>query len=101
MQKLFYYWNKAFEFSFFIVRYAEGQVSAWQSATLLPINCKFVRPVPARIEQPVSQSGNLLVVVPRTINALNQHGKEAVKTNIHMPVRVPPQAENTTSNALQ
>ena len=30
------------------------QVSAWQSATLLPIGCKSVQPVPARVEEPVS-----------------------------------------------
>ncbi len=31
-----------------------GQVSAWQSATLLPISCKSVQPVPARVEEPGS-----------------------------------------------
>ncbi len=30
------------------------QVSAWQSATLLPISCNSVQPVPARVEEPVS-----------------------------------------------
>ena len=30
------------------------QVSAWQSATLLPISCKSVQPVPAWVEEPVS-----------------------------------------------
>ncbi len=29
-------------------------VSAWLSATLLPISCKSVQPVPARVEDPVS-----------------------------------------------
>ena len=31
-----------------------GQVSAWQSATLLPIRCKSVQPVPARVDEPAS-----------------------------------------------
>ncbi len=30
------------------------QVSVWQSATLLPISCKSVHPVPSRVEEPVS-----------------------------------------------
>ena len=30
------------------------QVSAWQSATLLAINCKSVQPVPARVDEPVN-----------------------------------------------
>ena len=30
------------------------QVRAWQSAILLPISCKSVQPVPARVEEPVS-----------------------------------------------
>ncbi len=30
------------------------QVSAWQSATLLPISCNWLQPVPARVEEPVS-----------------------------------------------
>ncbi len=33
---------------------SSGQVSAWQSATLLPISCKSVQPVPAWLEEPVS-----------------------------------------------
>ena len=35
-------------------KYTSGQVIAWQSATLLPISCKSVRPVSARVEEPVS-----------------------------------------------
>ncbi len=31
-----------------------GQVSAWQSAALLPISCKSAQPVPAWVEEPVS-----------------------------------------------
>ena len=31
---------------------AYGQVSAWQSQTLLPISCKSVQPVPALVEEP-------------------------------------------------
>ncbi len=34
--------------------YYYGQVSELQSATLLPISCKSVQPVPARVEEPVS-----------------------------------------------
>ena len=45
-----------------------GQVSAWQSATLLPISCKSVQPVPARVEEPVS-------LVKLSQDALSQHGK--------------------------
>ena len=33
----------------------ECQVSAWQSATLLPISCKSAQPVSTRVEEPVSQ----------------------------------------------
>ena len=31
-------------------------VSVWQSATLLPISCKSVHPVPAKVEEPVVAS---------------------------------------------
>ena len=31
-----------------------GQVSTWQSATLLPISCKSAQPVTARVDKPVS-----------------------------------------------
>ena len=46
----------------------EGHVCAWQSAIQLLISYKSVQPVPARVEEPVSHIGNLLVVVPRTIH---------------------------------
>ncbi len=32
-----------------------GQVSIWQSATLLPISCKYLQPVPDWVEQPLAQ----------------------------------------------
>ncbi len=32
----------------------QRQISAWQSATLLPISCKSVQPVPVRVEEHVS-----------------------------------------------
>ncbi len=38
-----------------------SQISAWQSATLLPKSCQSVQPVPARVEEPVNpvrQSSN-------------------------------------------
>ncbi len=38
-----------------------SQVSAWQSATLLPISCNSVQPVPAQVEElvsPVKQSSS-------------------------------------------
>ena len=41
----------------------------WLSATLLPISCRSVQPVPAQVEEPVSPvrlTG--LVMVPRTIH---------------------------------
>ncbi len=44
-----------------------GQISVWQSATLLPISCKSVPPVPAWVEEPGSSVRQLLMVVPRTI----------------------------------
>ncbi len=37
-----------------MVKFHFGQVSDWQSVTLLPISCKSVQPVPARVEEPVS-----------------------------------------------
>ena len=51
------------------------QVSAWQSATLLPISCKSAQSVPARVEEPVSpvrqsSSGSTL-----SQDALSQHEK--------------------------
>ena len=39
---------------FAIYKYGASQISAWQSATLLPISCNSVQSVPARIEEPVS-----------------------------------------------
>ncbi len=45
------------------------QVSAWQSATLIPISCKSAQPVPARVEESVSPvRRSSIVVVPRTIH---------------------------------
>ncbi len=82
-----------------------GQVSAWQSATLLPISCKSVRPVSARVENPVSpvrqssygSSKNNLTL---SQVALSQHGKVGCQ-NWHTPASayfVLPQAENTIAN---
>ena len=47
----------------------KGQVTAWQSVTLLPITCKSVQPLPARVEEPVcpvrqSPSGGVTNKVP-------------------------------------
>ena len=39
-----------------------GQVSAWQSTTLLPISCKWVQPVPAWVEEPVNQVRQILLL---------------------------------------
>ena len=44
-------WNSL---SNYIWAKCKDKVSAWQSATLLPISCKSVLPVPARVEEPVS-----------------------------------------------
>ena len=66
---------------FFGTSYVSGQVSVWQSATLLPISCRSVQPVPARVEEPVGPESNLLAVVPRTIHPFQAStGKWAVKT---------------------
>ncbi len=41
-----------------------GQVSAWQSATLPPINCKSLQPVLlAWVEEPESTVNNVLVLI--------------------------------------
>ena len=39
---------------FYSVKKRSGQVSAWQSAALLPISCTSVSPVPSWVEEPVS-----------------------------------------------
>ena len=66
----------------FIVTYLCGQVSAWQSATLLPISCNSVQPVPAWVKEPVSPvshscSSGVTIHEQSTLsqNALRQHGK--------------------------
>ncbi len=48
------------------------QLSVRQSATLLPISCKSVQPVPAWVEEP-AQNGNLLSTLSQDV--LSQHGK--------------------------
>ena len=55
------------------------QVRAWQSATLLPISCKAVLPVPARVEEPISPSKAIFkrwCYEQSTLSqdALSQHG---------------------------
>ena len=54
-----------------------GPVSAWQSATLLPISCKLVRPVPARVEEPGSPARQPRCHEQSTLSqdALSQHLK--------------------------
>ena len=58
-----------------------GQVSAWLSATLLPISCKSAQPVPAWLEEPVSRpvrqssSSGVTNNPPLFQDALSQHGK--------------------------
>ena len=44
----------SFVMRFFYVFSYPRQVSAWQSATLLPISCKSSQPVPAQVEEPFS-----------------------------------------------
>ncbi len=50
-------------------RYIKGQVSVWQSATLLPKSCKSVQPVPARVLT--------MVMVPRSIHPFPRCRKPA------------------------
>ncbi len=52
------------------------QVSAWQSATLLPISCKSLQPVPAWVEGPVSparqsSSGGVTMPYARKVGCQN------------------------------
>ena len=59
------------------------QVSAWQTATLLPISCKSEQPVPARVEEPVSTvRQSLLVVVTRTIHPFSRCPKPARESRL-------------------
>ena len=58
------------------------QVSAWQSATMLPISCKSVQPVPARVEQPVSSVRHLVLVAPQTIHPLPRCPKPARESRL-------------------
>ena len=44
-----------------------GQVSAWQTATLLSISCKLVQPVPAWVDEPVSLVRQSSRGVPQTL----------------------------------
>ncbi len=68
-------WDRIHFLRFSILQF--GQVSVWQSVTLLPISCKSVQPVPARVEEPVSlvrqsSSGGATNNPPF---AISQHGK--------------------------
>ena len=68
--------EKAHAFLFMVITLC--QVSAWpQSAALLPISSKSVQPVQARVEEPVAQKGNLLVVVSRIIHPFPRYPKSA------------------------
>ena len=67
-----------------------GQVSAWQSVTIVPINCKSVQLVPAWVEELVSRKNTL------SQYAMSQHVKvSTVETDKLLALRIPPQAENT------
>ena len=52
--------------------------SVWQSETLLPISCKLVQPVPARVQE----QGNLLVVLSRTIYPFPRWPKPARESRL-------------------
>ncbi len=75
-----------------LTQYIKWSGHARQSATLLPISCKSVQPVPAWVEEPVSP-----VRQPSSGGAKNQYspGKKAVKIGIPAG-RITAQAENTT-----
>ncbi len=62
-----------------------GQDIAWQSATLLPISCKSVQPVPARVEELVSPVRQFLVVVARTIHPFPRCSKPAREIRLSKP----------------
>ncbi len=72
---------------------SHGQVSAWQSATQLQISCQSVQPVPAWVEEPVSPVRQAFIG-----GATNNppFPKMLWATGGFLPVRIPPQAENTT-----
>ncbi len=72
-----------------------SKVSTWQSATLLPMSCKSVQPVPAWIEEPLAQpsSGGAL-----SLDAISQHGKVGCQNRQLLPGRNPPLAEDTNNN---
>ncbi len=59
------------------------QVSAWQSAMLLPISCKSVQPVPSRVEEPVSSTRpSSSAVVPQTIHPFPRCSKPARESRL-------------------
>ncbi len=57
-----------------------SQVNAWQSVTLLPISCKSIPPVPARVEEPGSPERQK--VVSRTKQPFSRCPKPARKSRI-------------------
>ena len=76
-----------------------SQVSAWQSVTLLPISCKSVQPVPARVKEPNGHSKAICHEQPTVFqDALSQNGRVGCQNWHTMPVRIQVQAENMTNN---
>ncbi len=68
-----------------------GQANAWQSATLLPIRCKLVPPVPSRVEEPISPlrqsfSGSAMNNPTFSQEALSQHEKVGYQNWHSVPI---------------
>ena len=61
---------------------ASGQVSVWQSATLLPISCNSVQPVPTWVEEPVSPVRQSSSDGPRTIHPFPRCPKAALESRL-------------------
>ena len=80
-----------------------GQVSAWQSQTLLLISGKSVQPVLARVEEPVNAvRQSSIVVVSRTMHPFPRRKvgpRESRLSQLALVlVRNPPQAKNADYN---
>ena len=94
---LFFEWqHPSVAFRICYIPSAFGQVSVWQSATLVPTSCKSVQSVPARVEEPVS-----LVVLLRTSqqsilsqDALSTRPVRESRLSFYRCVHIPPQAKN-------
>ncbi len=106
LEENFYNWQNGFLRNWREFISAQSVGSAWQSATLLPISCKSVQPVPVWVEEPVSSvrqssSSGATNNPPFPKFHFSQHGRVGCQNWLVLPGCIPTQAENTTNNNSQ